>query len=52
MSSFSPITPVCSTNFSATVIPPKSAAKKDESSGDDFGAEFKDVQPFQDELPF
>lgn len=30
----------------------KSAAKKDESSGDDFGAEFKDVQPFQDELPF
>jgi len=27
MSIFSPITPVCSVNFSATVIPPKSAAK-------------------------
>ncbi len=28
ISNFSPTTPVCSTNFSATVIPLKSAAKK------------------------
>ena len=32
ISSFSPITPVCSISFSATVIPPKSAARKDSLS--------------------
>ena len=32
ISIFSPITPVCSINFSATVIPPKSEAKKDSLS--------------------